>query len=186
VAHEGPREAKLVETKAGLVPSDDGWFVVNVSDSAGIASDQAGYAFLFEAAAAAGRTFPHFGINIHVLQPGQPASLYHAEDTQEAFLVLQGECLLIVEDQERRLGQWDFFYSAPRTAHVIVGGGSGPCAVLMVGARNTQDVVYPVSEPAARYGASVEQETTSPPDAYAGAGWEQPRPARRPWPPTRR
>ncbi|HEV2771442.1 MAG TPA: hypothetical protein VGV57_01210 [Thermoleophilaceae bacterium] len=30
------------------------------------------------------RTFPHFGVNVHVLQPGEPASKYHAEEAQEA------------------------------------------------------------------------------------------------------
>ena len=177
-------EAKLVDTEVGKKPEGDGWFVVNVSDAAAVASENAGYAFLFEAAAARGRVFPHFGINVHVLQPGEPASLYHAEETQEAFLVLRGECRLIVEDEERRLRQWDFFYSAPWTAHVIVGAGEGPCAVLMVGARNVGDgLVYPVSEPAGRYGASAVEETSSGPEAYGGAGWEQPEPARKPWPP---
>jgi uncharacterized cupin superfamily protein len=184
LARERPSEAPLVETEAGLVPEGDGWFVVNLGDAAAVASENAGYAFLFEAAATRGRVFPHFGINVHVLQPGEPASLYHAEETQEAFLVLQGECLLIVEDEERRMRQWDFFYSAPWTAHVIVGAGEGPCAVLMVGARNVGDgLVYPVSEPAAQYGASAVEETSSGPDAYGGAGWEQPKPARKPWPP---
>ena len=34
-------------------------------------------------------TFPHFGINVRVLSAGKPASMYHAEAGQEAFLVLQ-------------------------------------------------------------------------------------------------
>jgi uncharacterized cupin superfamily protein len=178
------QESPVVETQAGLAPDGDGWFVVNLSDAAAVASEESGYAFGFEAAAARGRTFPHFGINVHVMQPGQAASLYHAEVSQEAFLVLQGECLLIVEDEERTLRQWDFFYSPPWTAHVLVGAGEGPCAVLMVGARNAgTGVVYPVSEAAGRYRASAAEETTSGPDAYGGAGWQQPRAARRPWPP---
>jgi hypothetical protein len=54
----------------------------------------------------------------------------------------------------------------------------------MVGARNVGDgLVYPVSESAAQYNASALQETSSGPEAYGGAGWEQPKPARKPWPP---
>ena len=174
----------MVETRAGLVPEGDGWFVVNLTDAAAIASEDVGHAFLFEAVAAGNQRFPHFGINVHVLSPGQPASLYHAEEAQEAFLVLQGECLLIVDDQERRMRQWEFFYAAPWTAHCFVGAGEGPCAILMAGARNAgTGILYPVSETAAKHGASVARETTSAVEAYAEAGWQRPEPAPRPWPP---
>ena len=40
------------------------------------------------------------------------------------------------------------------TRHVIVGGGDGPCAILMIGARPDVKIRYPVSEVAAKYGAS--------------------------------
>ena len=171
-------EARLVETDAGLQPEGDGWYVVNLADAVAMASAGAGHAWTFEGDA----RFPHFGVNVHVLQPGEPSTQYHAEEGQEAFLVLQGECLLIVEDQERRLGQWDFFNAAPWTAHAFVGAGEGPCAILMVGARNAgEGLVYPVSEVAGRHRASVERETSSEEEAYEG--WEMPQSTRRPWPP---
>jgi uncharacterized cupin superfamily protein len=174
-------ESKLVETEGGLKPEGDGWFIVNIADAAAIESETAGYAFPFENSA---QEFPHFGINVHVLQPGEPASLYHAEEAQEAFLVLHGEALLVVEDEERRLRQWDFFHAAPGTAHVLVGAGDGPCAILMVGERGAGNrIVYPVSDTAARFGASAIRETHSAPEAYEDAGWQRPRPAKRPWPP---
>jgi uncharacterized cupin superfamily protein len=174
-------ESRLVETEGGLKPDGGGWFVVNVADAAAGTSEKAGYAFVFENAEF---EFPHFGINIHVLQPGQPASLYHREEAQEAFLVLQGEAVLVVENEERRLRQWDFFNAAPGTAHVLVGGGDGPCAILMVGARRVpEEIVYPVSEAAARFGASAVRETDSAPDAYGEAGWARPQPGKPPWPP---
>ena len=53
-------------------------------------------------ASRASRASPSSGINIGVLQPGQPACMYHGEDDQEDFLVLAGECLLLIEGQERR------------------------------------------------------------------------------------
>jgi quercetin dioxygenase-like cupin family protein len=52
------------------------------------------------------RRFPHFGINLTVLEPGERIGMYHRENAQEAFLVLSGECTLIVEGQERRLCEW--------------------------------------------------------------------------------
>jgi uncharacterized cupin superfamily protein len=172
-------EAKLVETEAGVRPEGDGWFVVNMADAMSMGMDDSQYGFIFEGAPG---SFPHFGINVRVLGPGKPAAMYHAEAGQEAFLVLQGECVLIIEDQERRLRRWDFVHCPPSTAHVIVGAGNGPCAVLMVGARNAgTDLVYPASETAARYGASVTEETEDRGEAYEG--WAPPRPGRHPWPP---
>jgi uncharacterized cupin superfamily protein len=56
--------------------------------------------------------FAQVGINVTVLEPGQ-TGLDHAESNQEAFLVLSGECALLVEDEERRLRPWDFFHSPP-------------------------------------------------------------------------
>ena len=57
--------------------------------------------------------------------------------------------------------------------------------ILMVGARTGPDVRYPVSELAARYGASVAEETTDWRQAYATAErFRRERPphwARLPW-----
>jgi uncharacterized cupin superfamily protein len=93
--------------------------------------------------------------------------MYHRENEQEDFLVLAGECLLLVEGQERHLHQWDFVHCPPWTEHVLVGAGDGPCAVLALGARTGGDIVYPVSELALRHGAGVERETPNPQEAYA-------------------
>lgn len=172
-------EATLLQTDAGLKPEDDGWFVVNVADAMPMGMDEQLYGFLFEGTP---RRFPHFGINLRVLGPGKPAAVYHAESGQEAFLVLQGECILIIEEQERTLSQWDFVHCPPHTAHVIVGAGTRPCVVLMVGARNAgSELIYPASQTAAKYGASAAQDTIDPAEAYAG--WPRPQPGRYPWPP---
>jgi uncharacterized cupin superfamily protein len=172
-------EARLVDTDAGIRPEGEGWFVVNMADAMSMGIDESQYDFSFEGAP---RAFPHFGINVTVLGPGKPAAMYHAEAGQEAFLVLDGECTLIVEDQERRLRQWDFVHCPPHTAHVIVGAGNAPCAVLMVGARNAgRDIVYLASRTAARYRASVDEDTEDPKQAYAG--WRQVERRRYRWPP---
>ena len=75
--------------------------------------------------------------------------------------------LLLVEDEERRLRPSDFFHSPPSTEHAFVGAGEGPCVILMVGSRSGPGVRYPVSELAARYGASVAEETSDWRQAYA-------------------
>ena len=75
--------------------------------------------------------------------------------------MLSGECRLLVEGEERLLRPWDFFHSPPGTEHIFVGAGDGPCVILMAGARLKEEQLhYPVSELAARYGASVEEETS--------------------------
>jgi uncharacterized cupin superfamily protein len=94
--------------------------------------------------------------------------MYHGEECEEDFLVLSGECLLLVEGEERPLKAWDFVHCPPWTEHVFVGAGDGPCAILMAGARGRgEGIVYPVSEVALRHGASVEHETTDAKVAYA-------------------
>jgi quercetin dioxygenase-like cupin family protein len=162
-------EARLEDSGSGLAPATEGWFVVNVRDAEWWSSETRGAACWF--ANEYGEPpveFEQIGINVTLLEPGQ-SGVYHAESNQEAFLVLGGECRLLVEGEERRLQPWDFFHCPPWTEHAFVGAGDGPCAILMVGAHSGPDVRYPVSELAARYGASVEKETSDPGQVYASA-----------------
>jgi uncharacterized cupin superfamily protein len=162
-------EAPLEDRGSGLAPAGEGWFVVNVADAEWLTTEggekrRSGSECSFESASA---EFAEVGIRIHVLPPGEPNGCYHSETQQEDFLVLSGECLVIVEGEERRLKQWDFFHSPAGTEHVFVGSGESPCAIFMVGSRTGEwNVRYPVSEAAARHGASVEREVTSPDEAY--------------------
>jgi mannose-6-phosphate isomerase-like protein (cupin superfamily) len=148
------------------VPQTQGWFVVSARDSAWVYNEMGGYC-PFEGEDDA--RFPDLAINLNWLQPGKPMAMYHAEESQEAFLVLCGECLLIVEGEERQLGQWDFFHCPPWTEHVILGAGNGPSLVLAVGVRGKQGARYPANETALRHGAGV-AEGTSPRDAYLAFG----------------
>jgi uncharacterized cupin superfamily protein len=110
------------------------------------------------------------GVNVFVLGPGESMSMYHWEADQEGFLVLSGEALLIVEDEEQPLRQWDFFHCPAPVPHTIVGAGSGPSVILAIGARehaNGDWGGYPYSELAMRHDASAEEETTEPDVAYA-------------------
>ncbi|HYZ19046.1 MAG TPA: cupin domain-containing protein [Gaiellaceae bacterium] len=158
-------EIPLRKTKYGLVADGDGWFVINARDSRWRDTGPLGLFCDFEGK----RRFQQLGINLNVLQPGQPMGRYHRENAQEGFLVLAGRCLLIVEGEERELKQWDFFHSPPGTEHIIVGAGDGPAVVLAVGARGRgrKGLVYTRSEVALKHQAGVEEETTSPHEAYA-------------------
>jgi uncharacterized cupin superfamily protein len=153
-------EAKL----EGGVPQTAGWFVVNAREARWVHNEMGGYCN-FEGSGEA--RFPDLAVNLNVLPPGRPMAMYHAESVVEAFLVLSGECLLIVEGKERPLRAWDFFYCAPETEHVIVGAGDGPSLVLAAGPRGT-GARYPVDDTAIKHGVGVEKETSSPKEAYAG------------------
>jgi uncharacterized cupin superfamily protein len=163
-------EAQLQDSGSGLAPATEGWFVVNVRDAEWWFADSRGAACNFESEYGDPQVqFDQLGINLSVLEPGQ-SGIYHAESNQEAFLVLSGECTLLVEGEERRLRSWDFFHSPPWTEHVFV-AGDGPCVILMAGTRSGPEVRYPVSDLAARYGACVAEETSDPEQAYANVEW---------------
>ncbi len=156
-------EAPLERTEHGSEPAGEGWFVLNARDAKWLDGHFGAYT-RFEGNEA---RFTKLGFNIGVLQPGQAACYYHGEDEQEDFLVLSGECLLLIEGEERALRQWDFVHCPHWTEHVFVGAGDGPCALLAVGTRSDGGVVYPRSELALRHGAGVQRETREPREAYA-------------------
>ncbi len=118
-------EARLERTEYGLGPASEGWFVVNVCDAEWETNENGAAACMFESGAV---SFPEMGYRLAVLQPGTTVGFYHAESNQEDFLVRGGECVLLIEGEERRLKPWDFVHCPPGTEHVFVGAGDGPCA----------------------------------------------------------
>jgi uncharacterized cupin superfamily protein len=157
-------EAPLRTTKFGLVADVDGWFVVNAREARWRDYGPLGKGCDFEGK----RPFKQLGVNLNVLAPGEPLGLYHRENHQEGFLVLAGECLLVVEGEERRLRAWDFFHCPGGTAHVLVGAGDAPAVVLAVGARGgRRGLTYLAERAALQHGAGVELETTKYAAAYA-------------------
>ncbi len=99
-------------------------------------------------------------MHVHVLMPGEASGYYHAEEAQEGFLVLSGECIAVVESQERLMRQWDYLHSPPGTAHITVGAGAAPFAILMFGSPDSsRKVEWIANEVAARHGASVARTT---------------------------
>jgi uncharacterized cupin superfamily protein len=141
------------------------WFVVNARDAQWLDNEKFGAYTRFEPK---GERFEQVGVNLSVLQPGQPMCFYHGEADQEGFLVLSGSALLLIEGQERQLRPWDYVHSPPWTEHVIVAAGDAPCVVLAVGARQNEGVVYPVSELALRHGAGAAEERRHGAEGAAG------------------
>jgi uncharacterized cupin superfamily protein len=157
-------EARFEETDAGLQPVGAGWFVADVRDLRWhVRPGRRSVSLTGKTDWEADTLFPMLGVQLAVLEPGVPNSLYHWETETEAFLVLTGEAVLIVDGQERPLRRWDFVHLPPKTAHVIVGAGEGPSVVLAMSSRENQAFgpygEYVANEIAGRYGASPEETT---------------------------
>jgi uncharacterized cupin superfamily protein len=151
------------------------WFVRNVADNEWWVNEKFGARTML---------VPHgslVGARVHVLEPGKPSTLYHRESQQEGFLVVEGECVLIVEGEERPLRPWDYFHCPPGTTDSFVGFGDGPCVLVTLGLRSEEgSILYARDETALGHGAGAEEETDTPSEAYApfpkwqtgrSAGW---------------
>jgi uncharacterized cupin superfamily protein len=174
-------ESRLEQTEHGLVPQGEGWFVLNMRDAEWRHVDGRGAVCIVADDFEGERRIEQLGVNPFVLQPGEPMSMYHWEADQEAFLVISGEAVLIIEGEERQLRGWDFVHCPPNTKHVIVGAGSGPCFLIALGAREHDSLGFPVDEVAKRHGASVEEETTDGGVAYAHVAPREPAAFRDGW-----
>jgi uncharacterized cupin superfamily protein len=187
-------EARLEDVGSGLAPTSPGWFAVNAAEAAWVRNEGFGGRCVFESSERVlmerpdldPQWFTEIGFTLAVLEPGKPSGMYHAESSQEDFLVLMGTCLLVIEEEERQLRAWDFVHCPPGTRHTFVGTGDGPCVIFMTGARREDSaIVYPRSETALARGAGVEAETPEPREAYARfPAWRLDRPdawAALPW-----
>lgn len=143
-------------------------FIINVADATTLSHPARASQIRLEPE---GVEWPDTGVNIQIMQPGKPNCRYHSEPVQEDFLVLHGECIAIVEGEERPMRQWDFLHCPAGTNHVFIGAGDGPCAVLMIGSRRENAAHYPVNELATKYDASASADTDDPEEAYAD--WRQ-------------
>jgi uncharacterized cupin superfamily protein len=169
-------EARLEAVSSGLAPVSAGWFVVNAGEAAWVRNDAFGARCTFEGSDRVlaerpdleRQSFAQVGYTLAVLEPGKSTGMYHAESAQEDFLVLAGECLLVIEEEERPLRAWDFVHCPAGACHIFVGVGDEPCVILMIGARVAgKTIVYPRSDTALARGAGVQTETNAPRDAYA-------------------
>ena len=78
-------EAQLVEPERGLAPKGDGWFVLNAREAQWWKRRVTVCDFEGEP------RFRQLGINLTLLEPGEPMTMYHWEADQEDFLILSGE-----------------------------------------------------------------------------------------------
>jgi len=174
-------EARLESTDAGLVPSGEGWFVLNAREGRWLHGERRPASTAFEGEP----PFAQVGVRLLSLAPGEPIGMYHWEADQEDFLVPAGEALLLVEGEERPLRQWDFVHCPPGTRHMIVGAGDERCVVFALGARAHRGTPgwggYPVDELALRHGAGVAEETNDPALAYAHLPAREPAAYREDW-----
>lgn len=166
-------EAELEQSEHGVAPRGPGWFVVNARDAQWRKRPGRGVSLPFT-----GWTdeeckalFPELGVNLVVLAPGEPLGMYHREAETEAYLVLAGTPLLLIEEQERPLAQWDFVHLPPQTDHIVVGAGDAPSVVLAIGTRHHMAGpdwgMYVASELAGRHGCGVDTDTPDADVAYA-------------------
>ena len=156
-------EAKLIETEHGLTPEGKGWYVLNAKEARWWKNSKFGESCNFEGT----EGFEQYGMNIHIIHPDQPSCHYHGEDDQEDFLVLKGQCRLLIEGQERILKPWDFVHCPKWARHVFVGYGTEPCVIMMVGGRTGKGVIYPSIPLAKKYNACPDVETSEPKESYA-------------------
>lgn len=164
-------EARMERVASGLAPVTPGWFVVNAADAAWVSNEAYGGVCIFESDEFVldGRPDltayekPGAGFTLRVVPPGKPMTLYHAESVQEDFLVLMGECVAVIEDEERHLRAWDFVHCPPMAAHTFIATEGGPCVILATGNRRDDlERVSPRSEVALRYDAGTEIDMTEP------------------------
>ena len=119
------------------------------------------------------RTTPvlQFGVGAaHAHARASPTGATTPRPTQEGFLVLSGECIAIVEGEERRMRQWDYLHCPPGTRHITVGAGDG--AVRDPHGRHprrrtSRSRVHRSTRSPPRYGARSRATTNSSKEAYA-------------------
>ncbi|MGH3072538.1 MAG: cupin domain-containing protein [Gaiellaceae bacterium] len=174
-------ESQLEQTEHGLVPKGEGWYVVNLREAEWRQADGRGAVCVALDDFEGWRRSDQLGVNVFVLAPGEPMAMYHWEADQEAFLVVSGEAVLIVEGEERPLRAWDFVHCPAHTRHVVVGAGTSPCVLIAVGARAHDELGFPADEAARRHGASVDEDTTDGGAAYASVPPRRPTAYRDGW-----
>jgi uncharacterized cupin superfamily protein len=159
-------EARIERTPEGQVAVDGGWFILNLGEMAWETVPGFGVWCGFDGPESQTST-RRVGVHIHVLKPGEANGYYHAEAEQEGFVVLSGECVAVVEGQERRMRRWDYLHSPAGTRHITIGAGEEPCAILMFGSPDpSRKVEWIADENAAKYGASVAYTTDRDTEAY--------------------
>ena len=166
-------EAEFEDAGAGLVPKTVGWFVLDVRRARWSDKPEQGWSLPLTGKDEyeAETFFPMLGMALRVARAGEVTTTYHWETEQEDFLVLSGECIAIIEGQERRLHRWDFVHCPPGTKHAFVGVGAEPCVLVCASSRQFQKDgpwgYYCYDETAESYNAASPVDTQDGEIAYA-------------------
>ena len=148
----------------GLGAEGAGWYVLNARDARWWQRDGLGRWADLEGDG----DFPQLGMRIAVLQPGEPSGMYHAETGQEDFLVVSGECVLVIEGEERQLKAWDSSTvrrgPATRSSAQETGRASSSRSVR---GRGTTRSSTPSTKWLRRTARASRKETPLPKEAYA-------------------
>jgi uncharacterized cupin superfamily protein len=86
------------------------------------------------------------GVNVDLVRPGERSTKFHwHHEEEECFLVLSGTGILMVGDQEHRVGPGDFFAKreGPDRAHQFVNDGDADLRILTIGEHRGDQVEYP-------------------------------------------
>ena len=125
-------EATLDDTETGRVAASKGWFVLNARDARWrTRPGRNSISFTGLTEYEAETYFAQLGVNLLMLEPGVPNAMYHWETEQEAFFVLAGEALLIVEGRDDGWSSGTSCTALPRratssSAQVTGRAGSSP------------------------------------------------------------
>ena len=155
------------------MPTGKGWFILNARDAPWYERNGRGFYCEFEGLEEQEPDFSQLGINVQVLRPGEPMSMYHWEADQEDFLVVAGEAVAIVEGEERPLRRWISSTVRPRRSTrssvqaKACASSSQSGATARQERRSARAGAPTVDEAAARHGTSVDEDTTVPKEAYA-------------------
>jgi uncharacterized cupin superfamily protein len=165
-------EARLERVASGLAPGDarmvrgergDAAWVTNAEWSGGVCIFESDESVLRGRPDLSAYEKPEAGFTLRVVPPGRPADIYHAESVQEDFLILAGEGMLIIEEEERPIRTWDVVHCPPMTAHTFVATGDAPLILIATGNRRADlERIYPRSDVALRRAAGSEVTTTQP------------------------
>ena len=164
-------ESKLRTTEHGLVPTGEGWFVLNARDAPWNERDGRGFYCEFEGFEGASRLLRSSGSTSPSCGRASRWRCTTGRPTRRTSSSSFGEAVAIVEGEERPLRRWDLLHCPAKTEHTIVGAGDTVCVVVAVGARDRSTGpewgAYTVADAARRHGAGVERETTDAREAYA-------------------
>ena len=97
----------------------------------------------------------HLDLHVNVLRPGVAAGPYHRHSNAEnAYYVLSGDVLVVIDEAEHRLGPGDSAFIPPGVAHSVTNMGEREARLIEIYAPPDPDFVEVAAGTTAREGAS--------------------------------